>query len=299
MIEKCRTCLLSQVESLSAMAGLTDDQSSLVQADAKKHIAHAQKTGRLPQQVVRAVTDDAIRILNLSQWYDLYADIKELSNTRAAACAPSMEKRIDAAPAPLIEAIKIAAGGNCIDFGVHDYRTFDLERELENIHRADFPVFHSDALRHKLSRAETLLYICDNAGEIVFDMLLIRLLIHHFPALHICAAVREKPIINDATMHDARRVGLTDTVRVISSGSVYPGTILNETTQEFQHVYHHADVIISKGQGNFETLLPAADETIFFLLRIKCSIMAELSGVEKGRAALLQGSRVEKPGEGG
>jgi hypothetical protein len=102
------------------------------------------------------------------------------------------------------------------------------------------------------------------------------------------AALRDKPIINDATLADAEAVGLDRLVTTLSSGSVYPGTILSETTEKFQNVYACADVVLSKGQGNFETLLPVADRRVFFLLRVKCDYMAALSQVEKDSLVLMQ-----------
>jgi hypothetical protein len=109
--------------------------------------------------------------------------------------------------------------------------------------------------------------------------------------VRITAAVRDKPIINDATLADAKVVGLDRLVTTISSGSVYPGTILTETTPAFQELFAAVDVILSKGQGNFETLLPLADKRIFFLLRIKCEYMAALADVEKGGLVLMQGAK--------
>jgi damage-control phosphatase, subfamily I len=102
------------------------------------------------------------------------------------------------------------------------------------------------------------------------------------------AALRDRPIINDATLEDARSVGLDCLVDTISSGSVYPGTVLPETTREFRQLFADADVMIAKGQGNLETLLPIADNRLFFLLRIKCAYMATLTGVEKGSLVLMQ-----------
>lgn len=101
--------------------------------------------------------------------------------------------------------------------------------------------------------------------------------------------MRQCPIINDATVDDAFEAGLQDYATVISSGSVYPGTILSECTAEFKNLYAHADLIISKGQGKFETLLDQGDSRVFFLLRIKCDTMAKLSGQVKGRLVFMQG----------
>ena len=141
-----------------------------------------------------------------------------------------------------------------------------------------------------LDGASTHIYLCDNSGEIVFDMLFIKELQQAYPNLQIVAAVRDKPIINDATLEDAKIVGLDRLVTTISSGSVYPGTVLPETTEAFQELFAAADVILSKGQGNLETLLPLADERIFFLLRIKCDYIASLTKMTKDSLVLMQGA---------
>jgi len=133
------------------------------------------------------------------------------------------------------------------------------------------------------------------AEKLFFDTLFIKELQREYPNLHIVAALRDKPIINDATLEDAKAVGLDRLVTTISSGSIYPGTILPETTAEFQKLFASAGVILSKGQGNFETLLPFADERIFFLLRIKCDYMAALSNVKKDNLVLMQGYTGQLP----
>lgn len=101
--------------------------------------------------------------------------------------------------------------------------------------------------------------------------------------------MRERPIINDAVLNDALYVGLDRVATVISSGSIYPGTILDETSYEFRKLFDKSDLIISKGQGNFETLLDTATEKIFFILRIKCEMIARLSNTQRGDLVLMLG----------
>ena len=119
-------------------------------------------------------------------------------------------------------------------------------------------------------RADNILYLADNAGEIVFDRLLIELL----PLEKITVAVRGFPTINDATMHDAETAGITKLVRVIDNGSDVPGTILDKCSEAFRYSFDRADLVISKGQGNYETL-SEVDKDIFFLLKVKCPIIAK------------------------
>ena len=180
-----------------------------------------------------------------------------------------------------------------IDFGAKDHASLNLDEELQSLDKTPFAHYDLEAFRRALKGASLLLYVCDNSGEVVFDMLFIKELKRTYPNIQIVAAVREKPIINDATLKDAKSVGLDRLVKTISSGSVYPGTILPETTEEFQSLYALADVILSKGQGNFETLLPIADKRVFFLLRIKCELMASVAKVQKDSLVLMQGSEVE------
>ena len=146
--------------------------------------------------------------------------------------------------------------------------SFDIEREIEECLEKDFAVFDFADFNDAVRKADNVLYILDNAGEIVFDMILIE----EMKKPVICA-VREKPIINDVTIDDARQVGLDKACKVISSGSDIPGTIVAECTEEFREYYNNADMVISKGQGNYETL---AEETrpIFFIFKAKCPVVA-------------------------
>ncbi len=187
--------------------------------------------------------------------------------------------------------MKIAAAGNIIDFGAKNHVALSIEEELDSIDQRGFGVYHFDAFFKRLSTAGTLLYICDNAGEIVLDKLFIEEIKKAFPSVAIICALRERPIINDAVLNDALSVGLDRVATVISSGSVYPGTILEETTRAFRELFDKSDLIISKGQGNFESLLDTANEKVFFILRIKCDLMARLSGTQRGNLVLMQGKQ--------
>ena len=190
---------------------------------------------------------------------------------------------------PLETALKIAAAGNIIDFGAKNYAKLDIKKELSTIDQRGFGIYNYDQFYKHLSHASVLLYICDNAGEIVLDKIFIEEIKKAFPSLDIICALRERPIINDAVLEDAFDVGLDQVATLISSGSVYPGTILEETSSEFKKLFKTSDIIISKGQGNFETLLDEATEKIFFILRIKCEMMARLSNVQLDDLVLMQG----------
>ncbi len=285
----CYSCVINQARSAARFGGLNEEQTKRVITVAKAGLEKSKTTPLLVQHIIRNVADAVIRERGESLDFDIYADVKEKSNILSLAYAENFQKEIDASASPLETGLQIAAAGNIIDFGVINQGSIDLDKELQSFNNIPFAHYDIEPFKKALDGASTFLYICDNSGEIVFDMLFIKELQGEYPNLQIVAALRDKPIINDATLEDAKVVGLDRLVPTISSGSVYPGTILPETTEEFQKLFASADVILSKGQGNFETLLPVADERLFFLLRIKCEYMAALSKVSKDNLVLIQG----------
>lgn len=285
----CYACVLDQVRSAAGFAELTDAQTGRVITLAETVLEKSKTTPVMVQRVIRQVADAIIQERGESPDFDIYTRVKATSNTLSMACVERLQKKIDESASPFEAGLQVAAAGNIIDFGAKDHGALDLEKELEGLTEISFARYDIDPLIKALEGAATLLYICDNAGEIVFDMLFIKEIQRLYPGLDIVAALREKPIINDATLADARAVGLDRLVTAISSGSVYPGTVLPETTREFQQLFDSADVMIAKGQGNLETLLPFANNRLFFLLRIKCEYMAALTRVAKGSLVLMQG----------
>jgi uncharacterized protein with ATP-grasp and redox domains len=146
-------------------------------------------------------------------------------------------------------------------------------------------------LRAELARAKTLLYIGDNAGEVFFDKVFLEEILRGF-RIKVVFSVRAGPIINDATAEDAKAAGI-DRLATIIEGTQSPGVILDEATPEFTRAYKSADLIVAKGQGNFEALSERPrSENIFFLLMVKCEIMEEYFHVPVGSAILAHWKRV-------
>jgi len=171
--------------------------------------------------------------------------------------------------------LRLSIAGNIIDFGAND--NFNLLGTLDRVLSNDFAIDHSGSLREKIEKAKTILYLGDNAGEIVFDKYFIQIIDH--PGL--TYVVRGSPIINDATMKDAEFTGMNDVANVITNGYDAPSTVLNKSSEQFRKYFKDADLIISKGQGNLEGLLPLNDSRIFFLLMVKCDVIAESLNVKK------------------
>jgi uncharacterized protein with ATP-grasp and redox domains len=226
------------------------------------------------------------RLRQLTGQPDPYRQLKERFNQAALALLPALEARIRAAAAPFELAVRLAAAGNMIDFGaggaVAEAQVRQaLDRVLEEPFLGDL-----STLRAAAESARRILYLADNAGEIVLD----RLLLAALPPGRVTVVVRGAPVINDATLEDARAAGLDELAEVIDNGSDVPGTVLAECSPELQRRFREADLILAKGQGNYETL---SDEPapLFFLLKVKCPVVAAHLGHAPGTHLLLEARR--------
>jgi len=197
---------------------------------------------------------------------DPYSKIKEKDLEAAKKAYLPVKEFLSDKEDKLYWALKIAATGNNIDAAI--YENIDMVECLQVEMGKHFAINDVDIFREKLSTAKNILIIGDNTGETIFD----KILIESIPNKEFNYAVRSEPIINDVTMKDAMLSGLEQVATVISTGCNAPGLILTEGSPEFLKLYHQADIIISKGQGNFEAL--SEQKNIFFLLKAKCPMIA-------------------------
>lgn len=217
-------------------------------------------------------------IRQLTGEYDPYKEKKQRFNKLALRIYPELKRRVRASGSPLETAVRLAIAGNIIDFGVnHSLEESDLEETINDSLTSDFDKTQLKSFKDAVIRAKDILYLGDNAGEVVFDRLLIELL----PWEKITFAVKGRPVINDATIEDAEMAGLADMVNVIENGSDAPGTILESCSHYFRNQFAGADLVIAKGQGNYETL-SNVDKNIFFVLKAKCPVIARDLGCEVG-----------------
>ena len=201
---------------------------------------------------------------------DPYKEMKKHFNAFALELYPRLQKVVFESEDPFETAVRLAIAGNIIDLGVKSsLEISEVERSINESLVIPFDRTNLDEFKNALIGAQNILYIGDNSGEIVFD----RLLIEQIGPERITLAVRGKPVINDATIEDAHAAGLTDLVKVIDSGDDAPGTILESCSKEFHIHFEESDIVIAKGQGNFESLSDV-DKNIFFLLRAKCPVIA-------------------------
>lgn len=226
------------------------------------------ETGDIIYRAVRQITGVA----------DPYKEIKKSNIKEALALYPELKKIVKLSENRLLTAIRIAIAGNVIDLGVN--KKFNLIEDVAKILKQDFAILHIDEFIEELDKAESILYLGDNAGESVFDKILIEEL-----GKPVTYVVRDVPVINDVTIKDAIASGLEEVTEIISSGTSAPGTILNLCNEDFLNRFYSADMIISKGQGNYEGL-SNVDRSVFFLLKAKCSVIANNLNVKENDIVL-------------
>ncbi|MBN2165445.1 MAG: DUF89 family protein [Marinilabiliaceae bacterium] len=208
---------------------------------------------------------------------DLYAEEKKIANNLLISNYTYWKKKITDSDNPFKMAAKLAVVGNIIDYGAHSVSNNIID-QIEGLCLKQLKINQTDELQIAIKKAKSILYIGDNAGEIFFDRLFIEALQHP----NITFVTRGKPVINDITIDDAKQVGIDKLCNVISNGFDAPSTILEFCSDEFMYEYCNADLIISKGQGNFEGLMDEKHPNTFFMLIAKCNPIANLLRVNKG-----------------
>lgn len=207
---------------------------------------------------------------------DPYKEEKRRYNDIALSLVPELRKKLNQNNQDrFLTALRLSIAGNIIDFAACD--NFNLEKTIAMALESQLAIDNSEKLRLALQKAGSVLFLGDNAGEIVFDKLFIEVLNHP----NLTYVVKGAPVINDATMEDAEYTDMKGVARVISSGYDAPSTVFEKSSPELQEHFRKADLIISKGQGNLEGLFALNDKRIFFLLMVKCDVMAEFLKVRK------------------
>lgn len=273
---ECIPCLARQaVEIAEEMTSDTQIQEQIISAS----IAELGKFcfDEMAPEIAHRMHSHAKRLTGIR---DPYQALKAGYNTTAMTIAQMLrdEKRIEGSEDPFDTACRVAIAGNIIDFSVGlDLEAGDILKSVEDSLIKPLYGVGSKALQEAIASAHSILYLADNSGEIVFD----RFLIEQMPLEKVTLVVKGGPIVNDATLEDAVSTGLTELVKVIDNGHDAQGTILSKCSEAFLEAFEQADLIISKGQANFETLNEVEGKQIFFLMRAKCQSVAKVIGCEK------------------
>lgn len=218
---------------------------------------------------------------------DPFVEVKERYNRLALGMYDEFKREVREHALPLQAAARLAIAGNCIDFGI--FTSVNVEGTARRALDEPLAIDHFAEFNRALERADKVLYLLDNTGEVVFD----RILIEELLAMgkQVVAVTRGAPIINDCTLKDAQDVGLADICTVTDNGSDAVGTILELASPEFNALFDDSSyMVVSKGQGNFETLL-SVEREVFFLFQSKCEVVSRYLSQPHG-ALMLASSRI-------
>lgn len=274
--KECVACIINQslkVANAIGADGTTKNQlfSEVTQMSKDFSFSHN------PPEIAADVYEKMAQIANKT---DLYDEIKELSTKKAEALVPALKIKLKNSNDRLLTATKIAVAGNVIDLAAKV--EFDLEEELVKVFDTAFAHNDFEVMKNELQKAKTILVIGDNVGEHIFDYLFIETLQELYPNAEYSYMVRGNPIINDVTMKEAKEAGFDELCKLVDSGVNTPGFTYNRANQNAQNLFDSVDVIISKGMGNYECLNESKRGNIFFLLKVKCDVVANSLGKTLG-----------------
>ena len=220
-----------------------------------------------------------------------YTEVKKDFNRFMLDIEHTLEEKIRSSAEPLEKALLYARIGNYIDFAAlsnvnQETALTLLENNSDSLDQEEYSIFLKE-----LNSAKRLVYITDNCGEIVLDKLAIKILKETYPDLDITVLVRGYPVINDATIEDAEEIGLTDLVKVIDNGSNVAGTWIPGINQTARELLENADMIIAKGQGNFETMNDCG-LNVYYLFLCKCDLFQRRFHAQKLQGMFLNERRL-------
>jgi len=273
----CYPCFLRQTLEAARMAGADESQQKAVLnrvLDALRQIEPSSTPPEIGDRVHRIVRQEVSD-------GDPYRAAKETGTRQALALYPRLKSLLAEADDPLEAGVRLSIAGNIIDLALG--REYELWGTVERVLAQSFAIDDTAALQEALSVTRQVLYLADNAGETVFDRVLIETL--DVPVVY---AVKGGPILNDATWEDALAAGVDRVATLVSTGSDAPGTILDRCSEGFRELYDEAGLVIAKGQANYETLSEEGPKA-FFLLQTKCPVIARDVGVPVGSIVLKQG----------
>ncbi|WP_066637907.1 damage-control phosphatase ARMT1 family protein [Desulfolucanica intricata] len=272
----CVHCYLKQAVSCMAAAGVDEDTQHEILYELMDFV----KTFDRNDTPANNSTEVLLKVYERIGIADPYKDLKKHSNDLALKLYPKLKKILASSKDRLYDALKISVAGNVIDLGIN--RDFDIDESLKYSLEVGFSINDYDKFLNKLQKVNNVLFLGDNAGEIVFDKVLVEELVDM--GKEVIYTVKAGPILNDATIEDAVYVGMDNVARVITTGSNYLGTSLNKISKEFEAILHSSNLVISKGQANFESLEQedTVKEKVYFLLKIKCEGVGKTAGSKFG-----------------
>lgn len=274
--EKCIPCVVNQAIKAADMAGLADKDELLRKVFA--YLSKADFKGSSTPELIGEIFALLKKEIGNS---DPYKETRAHYNKMFLKQLPQLEQEIDTAKDSFLEAIKYAIIGNIIDFNpIHNLLFSNIIECFLRLKEEKLAIDDSNSLMQEIMKAKTILYLGDNCGEICLDKLLIKKIKKLNPSCHVFFGVRGEPVVNDSIEEDAYFVGMDDYATIISNGDSSLGTVLYRTSARFQEIYKNADMVIAKGQANYECLSEEY-KNIYFLLMTKCGVIASDIGVSE------------------
>lgn len=282
MQDKCLPCVVNQVIKVANITGV----------DTKEELLREVFT-YLSRMDFEITTPEIIgEIFGMIKRHtnnpDPYKETREYYNSMFLKLIPEFERKIEEAEYPFLLAMRYAIVGNIIDFNpIHNTLLEDIYDCFDKMEQFELAIDDSRTLMEDILGAQTLLYLGDNCGEICMDKILLRKIKELNPSIRLLFGVRGKPVVNDSIAEDAYAVGIDEYAEIVDNGDGSLGTVLGRTSPAFQEVYNKADVVIAKGQANYECL-SEENKNIYFLLMTKCDVIANNIGVEEKRMICMK-----------
>lgn len=277
MHDKCLPCIINQVIKTSDIVGITEKEDLL-----RKVFVYLSKMS-FDQRTPETIGDIFEMIKEYSGNPDPYKSTRDYYNSLFLKIIPRCEDDMNQSENPFQTAVKYAIIGNIIDFNpIHNTMLEDIEKQFDNVNQLELSIDDTQKLEGDIQNAKQVLYLGDNCGEICLDKILLKKMKELNPDIEIKFAVRGKPVVNDSIAEDAYFVGIDQYAEIVDNGDGSLGTVLHRTSEEFQKIYAEADVIIAKGQANYECL-SEEKRNIYFLLMTKCNVIADAIGTDSGK----------------
>lgn len=272
----CMLCCIKQAEKVSR--GYVNDIKIKLMQSIFSYLSKADNN--IPSPALMKHTWNIITS-NLGD-KDPYKYIKRKSNDYMLCSEEVFYKIISESRDTFTTIIKLAAIANNIDFAAYpDLNIDELFFDFEEVLLSPLLIDHSNYLYNDIKKANSLVYLGDNAGEIVVDKILIRYISNMFKDIKIYYIVKEKPILNDVTITDAKYVKMHKLCEVITSGDNASGFIYDDSSDNCKEIFKKADIIIAKGQGNYEGLSDMRNRKIYHILSVKCEVICKRMGLMK------------------
>jgi len=283
---KCLPCLVNQVVKVSEMTNVNNRE------DLFKEVFQYLGSLDFNKTNPEIIGETFKLIKKYAGNNDPYLEIRNYYNKLFLSMINEFERKIDASENSFEEAVKYAIIGNIVDFNpIHNSDIEDIMKLFEDIDKYNLAINHTERLMEDIRKSKSLLYLGDNCGEICLDKILLKKIKEYNPNIELFFGVRGEPVVNDSIEEDAYNVGIDQYAKIVSNGDGSLGTVLSRTNEAFGKIFSEADIIISKGQANYESLSDHIGKNIYFLLMVKCEVIAKDIGFKEKSVICLNTSQ--------